>query len=114
MANDIQLIEGEFGSPVSFEILDENGDSDDLTVYTTVRFVISQMDYSANLRNHVQTDNEIDTSLFSSGILRYTPTSTNPVPAFGHYWIQIFRELATVNKPVRKFSLLVTREATKV
>ena len=114
MVYDIQLIAGQYGDPVPLTILDSDGDPDDLTAYTNVRLVIATIDNSTNVLNKVQTDAEVDDSQFSSGILNWNPTATNPVPAAGAYIIQVFRETGSINRPVRSWSLLVTPAATKV
>ena len=112
MVSDLISAEKAFGITIPILINDDNGDPDDLTVYTTVRFVISSIDYSTNLLNHTLAVAEL--ALGAIGILNWSPTSANPTPVFGKYWIQVFREAGNVNKPVKKFTYETTREATKV
>jgi len=111
MVYDIQLIERLFGKAAfTLTINDENGDPDDLTAYTTVRLVISLTDRSAvAARNHTQSDAEI--TITALGKLTYTPSTGNPVPGSGVYDVEVFRESVSEHLPVKKFSLLIIREA---
>ena len=111
MASDLQLVEAQHGETISIEVDKSDGQPDDLTIYTDVRLKISTFDYSANVYNVTQIDAEIDDSLFSEGIILWTPSAANPIPAFGFYWLQVFRE-GPGNAPVRKFFLEVTRSVT--
>jgi len=115
MVYDIELVEGAFGPDEGFtvQINDENGDGDDLTAYGVVRLVISDIQYtSPPTRVHVATDAEVE--IDATGLLKYVPTNTNPVPVFGKYYIQIFREDGTdEDKPTQKFSLLITQGVPK-
>lgn len=113
MTSDIQLVNGQFGDTIKILILKVDGTPDDLTVYPIVRFVLSTIDFSTNIYNLTGTDIEINETQFSEGILGWTPSVGRPVPAQGDYWIQVFRESPTQNKPVRKFFLQVTRGATQ-
>lgn len=113
MTSDIQLVNGQFGDTIQILILKVDGTPDDLTVYSNVKFVLSTIDFSTNIYNLDKSAPEIDETLFSEGILGWIPSSNKPVPAQGDYWIQIFRESNTQNKPVRKFFLQVTRGATQ-
>ena len=110
MSADIQLVEGQYGDVIEFQINKADGTGDDLTVYSSVRLVVPSADFSTNLINKTQADAEI--TVDATGLLSWIPSVTSPIPVFGFYWIQIFREGGT-NKPVRKFFLEVTREAQK-
>jgi len=113
LTSDLQLVNGQFGDTIQFLILKADGQPDDLTVYPTVKFVLSTIDFSTNIFNLDESEPEIDDTLFSQGILGWIPSASKPVPTNGDYWIQIFRESLTQNKPVRKFFLQVTRGATQ-
>jgi len=112
VVSDLITAEKAFGITIPIQINDDNGDPDDLTVYSAVRFVVSAIDYSSNILNHTVADAEL--SLGAIGILNWSPTSANKTPVFGKYWIQVFREAGNVNKPIKKFTYETTREATKV
>ena len=111
MAADFEITEKAEGIALTFEIKDEDGDVDDLTAYTNVRFIISEIDFSANVQNKTQADPQI--AVTALGILTWTPDAATPAPVFGKYLIQIFRESAGINKPTRKWTLDCSREATK-
>lgn len=117
MVFDLELVADDFGPDQGFTLNFKNDDGtpDDLSLYNTVRLVISDMQYtSPPIRNHTQVDAEL--SVDSDGDLKYIPTDTNPVPPFGKYYVQIFRVKTTPNeqKPAKKFSLLVTRTVPQV
>lgn len=112
MAKDYMLVQGLQGEEIIFEVFDEAGLPDDLTAYTTVRLVMALADFSANTFNLAQTDSEID--IAEVGKLKFTPSSANPIPTFGDYIFQIFREGTNINKPTPRFSCRVTREIIKV
>ena len=113
MVYDLELVEGAYGEDEGFTMNFKNDDGtfEDLTVYNTVRLVISDMQYtSPPVRNHTQVDDEL--AVDSNGDLKYIPTITNPVPTFGKYYAQILRVDTVppeILKPAKKFSLLVTR-----
>ena len=110
MVYDIELVEGAYGPDEGFSIIinDVNGIPDNLTAYTTVRLVISDVIYtSPPIRNHIQLDDEF--SVDSQGVAKYLPTDANPVPTFGKHYIQIFRTDTTKNIPTQKYSLLITQ-----
>ena len=113
MTSDIQLVNSQYGDSIQILILKVDGTPDDLTVYSNVKFVLSTIDFSTNIYNLDETAPEIDTSKFAEGILGWVPSEVKPVPAQGDYWIQIFGESLTQNKPVSKFFLQVTRGATQ-
>ena len=114
MANDIQLIEGETSNAIQFLLTKPDGSPDDLTVYAEVRLVISTFDYSSNVYNIIKTSGEMDTSLFSVGILKWIPSLARPAPLAGFYWLQINREVTGASDPVpvRKYSLETTKRVT--
>lgn len=111
MVYDVELVAGAFGPEEGFSITINKADGtpDDLTAYTAVRLVISDMQYtSPPVRNHLASSGNF--SVDALGHALYTPTSANPVPPFGKYYIQIFRETTgSVNIPTQKYSLLVTK-----
>lgn len=113
MVYELELIENDFGADQGFTMHfdKEDGTPDDLTLYDTVRLVITDMAMtSPPVRNHVDTDDEL--LVDSDGDLKYVPTSTNKTPVAGKYYVQVFRITTTPipqQKPSRKFSLLVTR-----
>lgn len=111
MAKDIMVGEGMTGQSITFSIDDETGQPDDLSVYTNVRMVWSLADFSANTLNLTQAAAEID--IATLGKLKFTPTTANPIPVFGDYIVQIFREGTDTNKPTKRFSVRVTQEAQK-
>jgi len=111
MAKDILVTEGMQGQTITFNINDENGDPDDLSVYADVRMVWSPGDFSSNSIN--LTDGAAEIDIATLGVLKFTPSASNPIPVFGDYIVQIFRESAGVNKPTVRFSARVTREAQK-
>ncbi len=111
MASDLIVPELTFGITIPIEIRDDDGKLDDLSVYTIVRMVIGEIDFSANVQNKTLGDAEL--ALGTTGILNWSPTSMNKTPAFGKYFLEVFREAANVNKPIKKFTLECTREATK-
>ena len=113
MVQDLELVAGAYGPDEGFTItlLDAEGNPDDLTAFDTVRLVISDMLFtSPPTRNHTDSDAELAVDV--DGQMKYIPTATNPVPAAGRYYVQIFR-FATgppeLNIPAMKFSLLITR-----
>ena len=117
MVYDLELVENSYGIDEGFTMNFKNDDGsfDDLTLYNTVRLVISDMEYtSPPVRNHTQIDAEL--SVDSDGDLKYIPTIANPVPGFGKYYVQIFRVITApgVQKPAKKFSLLITRTVPQV
>ena len=117
MPSDLQMIEAGVGPGTGFSVVikDENGALDDLTVYDLVRMVIHNFDYSgAPVLVRVDTDAEI--TVDALGNFTFIPSTANPVPAFGNYWVQIFREttVGSLNQPVKKFTLLITRAVPKV
>jgi len=112
LAADITLIDGEYGNPIDFTITKEDGTPDDLTVYSDVKIVLSTSDFSANVLNHSTVDPENISTQYSTGIITWLPSSNNPVPAFGYYWIQIIRIDATRSKPVKKIFLEIVRGVT--
>lgn len=113
MTSDLQLIEGMYGAVgATFVILDEEGNEDDLTAYDSISMLIAQSDYSSNVYTAIDTDPEIDTSLFSTGRVIWTPSAAKPVPAAGYYWITVYRNSTLVSKPIRKFFLEVTPRVT--
>ena len=113
MVYDLELVAGAYGEDEGFTMnfKKDDGTPEDLTIYNTVRLVMSDMQYtSPPVRNHTQIDAEL--SVDSDGDLKYIPTIANPVPAFGKYYVQILRIDTVppeVQKPAKKFSLLVTR-----
>ena len=111
MAKDIMVGEGMQGQSITFNINDEDGEPDDLSVYTTVRMVWSPGDFSANTINLTQAATEID--IATLGKVKFTPSASNPIPVFGDYIVQIFRESAGINKLTVRFSVRVTQEAQK-
>lgn len=113
MTSDLQLTENQFGDAISIEILDTEGNPDNLTLYNDVKLVISTIDFSTNIYTLGISDPEIDTSQFLEGIINWIPSAAKPVPVHGDYWLQIIREATTHNKPVRKFYMQVTRNATQ-
>lgn len=108
MASDLQLVDGQFGETITIQINKADGSPDDLTVYTDVRLKMADFDYSANVYDITQIDAEMDDSLFSVGTVLWTPSASNPIPPFGFYWLQVFRE-GPGNAPVRKFFVEVVR-----
>ncbi len=113
MAADITLIEGEYGSNIDFNITKEDGTPDDLTLYTDVKIILSTSDFSANVLNHPTVDPENISTQYSIGIITWRPSITNPVPAFGFYWVQIIRIDGTSSKPVKKIFLEIVRGVTQ-
>jgi len=114
MVAEQQLIAGEYGDSTQIEILKADGTVDDLTVYDTIRLILSTIDFSTNIYNLTGTDPEINLTQASNGILFWTPSKTKPVPAVGDYWLQIFRESElTMKNPSNKFFIQVTRGATE-
>lgn len=112
MTSDIQLVQGQFGDTIQILILKVDGEPDNLEDYNNIRLKLTTIDFSTVIYDLVKTDPEIDTSQFTQGIINWIPSSVNPVPAPGDYWLQAFRESTTIqNKPVRKFYLQVTRIA---
>ncbi len=111
MAKDIMITEGMEGQSITFNINDEDGDPDDLSTYTTVRMVWSPADFSASTLNLTQAAAEID--IATLGKLKFTPSAANPIPVFGDYIVQIFRESSGVNKPTIRFSVRASQEAQK-
>ncbi len=105
------VTEGMAGDTITFNINNSLGQPDDLSVYTNVRMVWSLADFSANTLNLIQTDSEID--IATLGKLKFTPTTANPIPVFGDYIVQIFREGTDLNRPTVRFSARVTQEAQK-
>jgi len=112
MAKDILVVEKMQGKVIEFIVNDENGNPEDLTTFTTVRMVWGLADFSANTLNLTQADPEID--IATVGKLKFTPSVANPVPVFGDYIAQIFREGTGINRPTPIFSIRVTRETIKV
>lgn len=113
MVQDLELVAAAYGPDEGFTmtLLDENGDPDNLLLYTTIQFVMSDMQFtSPPTRNHTDSDAELAVDI--NGNVKYIPTATNPVPAFGRYYGQIFRidTPGARKKPALKFSILVTRE----
>ena len=112
MVYDLELVEGAYGIDEGFsmQFKNDDGSPEDLTIYNTVRLVISDMQYtSPPVRNHTQVDAEL--SVDSDGDLKYIPTIANPVPAAGKYYVQVLRVDTVppeVLKPAMKFSLLIT------
>lgn len=110
MATDVTIAENLEGKPVSFIVRNEDGSLDDLTVYSTVRFIIGKIDYSAGvLVNRTQADAEI--TVDAAGKLTWTPSTANPGPAFGKYLVQIIREGTGIDKPTTTFTLEALRRA---
>lgn len=113
MATDVVIEELLQGKPVSFIVRNEDGSKDDLTSYTTVKFLISKIDYSAvPLVDLTQADAEIVVT--ADGKLTWTPSATNPGPAFGKYLVQIIRISAGVDKPTVTFTLEARRRAPSI
>lgn len=112
MASDLQLVAGQYGDPIEFLLKDVNGDVEDLTIYSTVRLLISTADFTSNVYSITDGSSEIDTTNFNVGILKWTPSQSNPVPAFGFYWLTIYKEANGVNTPIRKYFLEVVRRVT--
>ncbi len=112
MASDITIKELIQGITIPIEIRNDDGTLDDLSIYTTVRLVISEIDYSANVLNITLTDASL--ALGPLGILNWTPDATDPGPAFGKYWLQVIRTSSGVDKPTVKFTLTATRRAPTV
>lgn len=113
MASDITIRELIQGVTVPITIKNDDGSLDDLTLYTTVRLVISQIDFSAvPLINITLTDTSL--ALGALGILNWTPNATTPGPAFGKYWLQVIRTSTNVDKPTKLFTLEVVRRAPTV
>lgn len=113
MATDVTIAENLEGKPVSFIVRNEDGSLDDLTSYTTVRFLISKIDYSAGvLVNRIQTDAEI--TVDAAGKLTWTPSAAFPGPAFGKYLAQVIRTSAGVDKPTVTWILEAVRRAPAV
>ncbi len=116
METDLQMIEKAAGPGTGFNVIikDQFGVPDDLTVYNLVRMVIRNFDYSGSpVLVRVDTDPEI--TVDASGNFLFEPSNSNPVPAFGFYFVQIFREttVGDLNQPVKKFTLLTTRALDK-
>lgn len=109
MTSDFQLVENEYGDTIQILILDKDGNPDDLTVYNTIKLVVSTIDFSTNIFTLNITDPEINADLFAEGIVQWIPSANNPAPDHGDYWMQIFRGSLSQNKPVRKFYLQTTR-----
>jgi len=108
MVHDLEMVALAYGPDEGFTLLinDNDGNPDDLTAYTSVKLVISDMRYSI-IKTHITPDPEIQ--IDANGIFKYKPTSSNPVPLAGKYYVQIFRKLTpTQNFPTRKQSLLTT------
>ncbi len=113
MASDITIAELLQGVTIPITIKKDDGTLDDLSVYTTVRLVISQIDFSAvPLLNLTLADASL--ALGALGVLNWTPDATDPGPAFGKYWLQVIRTAAGIDKPTVKFTLEVTRRAPTV
>lgn len=113
MAADITLIEGQYGEEIDFTITKEDGSIDDLTIYDDVKIILSTSDFSSNVYNHSTIDPENISTQYSIGIISWKPSQTNPVPAFGFYWLQIIRIDVTSSKPVKKIFLEVVRGVTE-
>lgn len=113
MAADLTLIEGQYGEDINFTINKEDGTPDDLTLYTDVKIILSKSDFSANVLNHPTTDPENISTQYSTGIIIWRPSLTNPVPVFGFYWVQIIRIDGSSSRPVRKFFLEIVRGVTQ-
>lgn len=109
MTSDFQLVENEYGDTIQILVLDADGEPDDLTVYNTIQLAVATIDFSTNIYTLNTTDPEIDASLYSQGIVQWTPSENRPAPPHGDYWMQIFRGSLSQNKPVRKFYLQTTR-----
>lgn len=113
MTTDVTIAENLEGKAVSFLVRNEDGSLDDLTTYTTVRFIIGKIDYSAGvLVNRIQTDAEI--TVDAAGKLTWTPSAAFPGPAFGKYLVQIIREGTGVDKPTVTWILEAMRRAPTV
>ena len=117
MANDLQMIEKGAGPGTGFSVVinDEIGSPDDLTVYDFVRMVIRNFDYSGAIVLNIDSPTDSEIVVDALGNFTYVPSNANPVPAFGNYWVQIFRETTagSLNQPVKKFTLLSTRALEK-
>ncbi len=111
MVYDVELVAEAFGPEEGFTITinKADGDPDDLTAYSNVRMVISDMQYtSPPVRNHLASSANFSVDAFGNAL--YTPTSTNPVPPVGKYYLQIFRETTgSLNVPTQKYSLQITQ-----
>lgn len=114
MTSDFQLVENEYGDTIQILILKADGTPDDLTVYNNIKLTIASIDFSTHIITLQTTDPEIDASLYSQGIVQWTPSAANPTPTHGDYWMQLFRESLSQNKSVRKFYLQVTRVVPKI
>lgn len=113
MASDITIRELIQGITIPIEIRDDAGDLDDLTVYSTVRLLISQIDFSANLLN-LTVAADASLALGTLGILNWTPDATKPGPVFGKYWLQVIRIGTGADRPTKLFTLEVVRRAPTV
>ena len=113
MASDITIRELIEGITIPIEIRNDDGTLDVLSIYTTVRLVISQIDFSSNVLN-LTVAADASLALGTLGILNWTPDATKPGPVFGKYWLQVIRTSTGVDKPTKLFTLEVIRRAPTV